>query len=202
LAAVFALAFAGLIAIPLATTGTAYAADTPTIDCDQASQGNNQQERNDWATCQQLTGSAACVWNNQNGSYTIALGYKNPTSSNLFAAIPVNGVGGTNNKLTATNGTASDPDHLSTFWANDTSVTAFTVTWYPSSRRDPVTWALMGHTYQFTERSAPPCTTKPVPIMGSMSAVGAGLGLLFVAFVFVNRRQLRRLRRTPWLHNS
>jgi hypothetical protein len=38
--------------------------------------------------------------------------------------------------------------------------------------------------------------------MGSMGAVGATLGLLLVAFVFINRRQLRRLRRTPWLHSS
>jgi hypothetical protein len=201
LAAVFTLTFAGLFAIPLAS-GTAYAA-TPTIDCDQASQLNNQQERNDWTTCQQLVGTAACVWDNTNGSYTIALGYNNPTSSNLYASIPAaDGTGGTNNKLTATGGTANDPDHISTFWASQTSVTAFTVTWYPTSRKDPVAWNLMGKTYQFTQRSAPACTTKPVPIMGSMGAVGATLGLLLVAFVFINRRQLRRLRRTPWLHSS
>ena len=200
LVAAFALAAAALVAIP-AASGTAYA-DTPTINCDTASARATSQERTDWTTCQKLVATSQCAWNNHDGSWTIALGYKNPTSSNLFAEIPdANGNGGPNNALTATNGSAHDPDHLSTFWTG-TSLTAFTVTWSPTSRQDPVTWTLMGHTFTFTERSQPACDTKPVPILGNMAAAGIGLGILMGAFLFVNRRQLARLHRAPWIHQA
>lgn len=197
LIAAVTFAVGAFVAIP-AAAGTAYA-DTPTINCDAASGRHNAQQRDDWRTCQRLTGTAQCVWNNHDGSYTIALGYDNPTSSNLHAEIPdANGNGGENNALTATSGSAHDPDHLSTFWTG-TSQTAFTVTWSPRNRQDSVTWSLMGHTYQFYDWSEPNCTTKPVPIMGNGLAIGLGVGLLLGAFVLLNRRQMARLRRSHWL---
>ncbi|HEY8730286.1 MAG TPA: hypothetical protein VIL94_11930, partial [Acidothermaceae bacterium] len=75
-------------------------------------------------------GTASCAWANRDGTWTIALGYKSPTADNLFASIPP-APGGVNNTLTAPGGSASNPNHLSTFWTG-TSVTAFTVTWRPA----------------------------------------------------------------------
>ncbi|MGH8891065.1 MAG: hypothetical protein ACRDV3_15055 [Acidothermaceae bacterium] len=192
LIAVVVLAFSGLIAMP-AISGTAYAA-TATINCDTASQRQTRQERTDWTTCQRLVGTADCVWNNRDGTYTIALGYINSTADNLFAEIPdSNGNGGINNALTASGGYADNPEHVSTFWVG-TSNTAFTVTWKPTYSGDPVTWNLMGHTYTFTYGGEPACKAKPVPIMGSVAVAGIGLALLVVLFAFVNFRHERRLR--------
>lgn len=192
LIAVVVLTFAGLAAVP-AISGTAHAA-TPTINCDTASQRHTRQERTDWTTCQRLVGTADCVWNNRDGTYTIALGYINNTADNLFAEIPdENGNGGTNNALTASGGYAENPNHVSTFWTG-TSSTAFTVTWKPTYSGDPVTWNLMGHTYTFTYGDEPACKAKPVPILGSIAVAGVGLALLMLVFAFVNFRHERRLR--------
>jgi hypothetical protein len=189
---------AGLVAIP-AASGTAMAATT-TIDCDTASLQQTGTERSDWNACQKLNGTAACAFDNGDGTWTIALGYDNPTKYNLYASSPASG-GGSNNVLTATNGSAADPDQISTFWTG-TSSTAFTVTWSPASSSDPVTWDLMGSTYSFTETTQPLCASKPVPIMGNSTAAGIGLALLLGGFVLINRRQLGRLRRAPWLHKA
>jgi hypothetical protein len=197
LAAVCALATAGLFAVP-AAVGTASAV-TPTIDCDAASQQQTPQEKADWKTCQKLVGTSACAWNNGDGSWTIALGYRNPTTSNLYASIPSGGSGGANNSLTANNGSASDPDHISTFWTG-TSTTAFTVTWSPTPTAPNVTWALMGHKYSFSTTTQPACNSKPVPIMGNMAAAALAGGLLVAGFAVVNRRRLVRLRAVPWRH--
>jgi hypothetical protein len=199
LIAVLAIALGALVGLP-AATGVAHA-DTPTINCDDAQSGRTSADRADWSTCQELVGTAQCVWNNGRGSYTIALGYNNPTSSNLYASIPVDGQGGANNSLTANGGYAENPDHVSTFWTG-VSETAFTVTWSPTRRQPYVTWQLMGQTYNFSTTSVPACQTKPVPIMGNGLAIGLGLGLLVLAMLAVNRRSVSRLRVTHWLRHT
>lgn len=199
LIAVLAIALGALVGLP-AANGVAHA-DTPTINCDSAQFGRSSADRADWRTCQELAGTAQCVWNNGRGSYTIALGYDNPTSSNLYAATPVNGQGGPNNSLTANGGYAENPDHVSTFWTG-VSETAFTVTWSPTRRQPYVTWQLMGHTYNFSTKSVPGCQTKPVPIMGNGLAIGLGLGLLVLALLAANRRSVSRLRVAHWLRRT
>ena len=185
------IAFAALLAVP-ALNGTAHAATL--INCDTAAQPSA-----DWSTCQQLVGTAACAWDNGDGTWTVALGYQNPTAYDLYAAAPVGGTGGTNNALQANGGSAADPAHVSTFWSGGSS-TAFTVTWTPTRRLPAVTWSLMGNTYRFTTGTQPLCTSKPVPIMGNMTVIWIALGLFVAAFAVVNRRRLRQLRDAPWLH--
>ena len=68
--------------------GVAFAAPsaqavTPTINCDTAAQPSTS-----WTTCQQLVGTASCAWNNKDGTWTLAVGYTNPTGSILTASIP------------------------------------------------------------------------------------------------------------------
>ena len=166
--------------------GTAAAATT-TLNCDTAAQPSAT-----WTSCQQLTGTAKCVWNNGDGTWTLALGYVNPTTSNLFASIPSGGTGGTNNALTATNGTAADPAHLSTF-PPGTSTTAFTVTWSPTSKTDPLTWVLMGHTYTWVDTYTA-CAAKPVPVEGNVVLGAVGLAAMTGGVLF-RRRRLRPLHR-------
>ena len=118
------------------------------------------------------------------------LGYINNTGSILNAAIPNGAVLGTNNALTATNGSAANPAHIASF-PPGTSTTAFTVTWSPTSNTDPVSWALMGRTFSFN-RQITSCTSKPVPVVANETfgaiAVAAVLGT-----VLVSRRKLRPL---------
>lgn len=165
-------------------SGTASAA-TPTVNCDAAAQPST-----DWATCQQLTGTAKCVWNNNDGTWTMAMGYTNPTTSILNAAIPNGSVAGTNNALTATNGSAANPAHIASF-PPGTSTTAYTVTWSPTNKNDPVTWALMGRTFTFTDQITA-CTSKPVPVVAN-ETFGAIAVAALLGTVLVSRRRLRPL---------
>ncbi|BEP16634.1 hypothetical protein acdb102_49450 [Acidothermaceae bacterium B102] len=168
------------------SSGSAVAA-TPTVNCDTAAQPST-----DWTTCGQLVGTAKCVWNNGDGTWTMAMGYTNPTTSILNAAIPnaAAGVAGTNNALTATSGSAANPSHLASF-PPGTSTTAFTVTWTPSSKTDPVTWALMGHTYTFVDTMTA-CTSKPVPVVANETFGGIAVAAV-LGTVLVRRRRLRPL---------
>ena len=177
----------GLLSVGAFSLGTGTASAATTINCDAAAQPST-----DWTTCQTLTGTAKCVWNNNDGTYTMAMGYTNPSAATLNAVIPnaATNVAGTNNALTATNGSASNPAHIASF-PPGTSTTAFTVTWTPSSKTDPVTWALMGHTFTFVDTMTA-CTSKPVPVLANETfgtiAVAALLGT-----VLVSRRRIRPL---------
>jgi hypothetical protein len=180
-------ALAGAFAVVLlGVAGPAFAAPnaqaaTPTINCDSAAHPSAS-----WTTCQQLVGTASCVWNNRDGTWTLAVGYTNPTASILTASIPP-APGGANNSFTATSGFASNPGHPSTFQPG-MYVTAFTVTWTPSSKNDPVTWVLMGHTYTWTETSESACPKTPVPVAGSIAGIFGFLGLLMAGFGVANHR--------------
>jgi hypothetical protein len=158
-----------------------------TIDCDAVSASSA-----DGQTCRQLVGTAACVWNNGNGTWTMAMGYVNPTDAILQADIPENGNGGTLNALTATSGSAANPNHLAAF-PPGTSTTAYTVTWSPRNSTDPVTWALMGTTRSWN-RTITACPKKPVPVLGSVGGTAAGIGALGL-LAWCGRRRIRPLLR-------
>jgi hypothetical protein len=161
--------------------GSSWAATT--INCDTAAQPSAS-----WTSCQQLTGTAACVFNNGDGTWTIALGYTNPTTATLTSAIPNGGSGGTNNALTATNGSAANPGHIASF-PPGTSTTAYTVTWSPTSKTDPVTWVLNGRTFTFTDQITA-CPTKPVPVVQNAALGGVAAAFILGAVLF--RRGRRR----------
>jgi hypothetical protein len=173
-AAVGLLAMTGLVA----NAGTSWAATT--INCDTATGAS-------WTSCQQLTGTAACVFNNLDGTWTIALGYINPTTSTLISAIPAGGNGGANNALTATNGSAANPGHIASF-PPGTSTTAFTVTWSPTSKTDAVSWALNGRTFSWNDQITA-CPTKPVPVMSNAALSGIASAFLLGAVLFRKHRQ-------------
>jgi hypothetical protein len=175
-----ALLTLGALSAGVVTASSAAAATT--IDCDAAAQPSAS-----WTTCQQLVGTAKCVWNNNDGTYTLALGYTNPTADNLFASIPNTGTNtGNNNALTATSGSAADPGHLATF-APGTSTTAFTVTWTPSSKTDVVSWLLMGHTSTWADTFTA-CPSKPVPVVSNVALGSVGLAGITGLALFRRRR--------------
>jgi hypothetical protein len=187
-AAVLTVAWMGA---SLATTPAAQAA-APTINCDTAAQPSAS-----WTTCKTLVGTAKCVWNNKDGTYTMAMGYTNPSTSNLFASIPPATGAGAYNALTATSGFAGNPAHPATF-VPGTYTTAFTVTWTPTSSTDAVSWQLMGTTRTWN-RTMTACPTKPVPVIGGAGGLGLGLLGLAALAAFTNnwrgwiRAALRRL---------
>jgi hypothetical protein len=154
------------------------AAAVTTINCDTAAQPSA-----DWTNCQKLVGTAKCVWNNGNGTYTLAVGYTNPTAFNLYASVP-----NANNAFTATSGSAANPGHADTFYPG-TYTTAWTVTWSPTSNTDPVTWNLMGHTYTWN-RTYTACPSKPVPIIGN-GIVGSMGVVAITGFGLLRRRRFR-----------
>ena len=80
--------FAASLLVAAGTVGATAAAvpasaATTTINCDTAAQPST-----DWTSCQKLVGTAKCVWNNKDGTYTLAMGYTNPTAYTLFASVP------------------------------------------------------------------------------------------------------------------
>jgi hypothetical protein len=169
----------------VANAGSA-AAVAPTINCDTAAQPSTN-----WTTCQKLVGTAKCVWNNHDGTYTLAVGYTNPTTSNLFASVPNSGTDtGANNAFTATSGFAANPGHGDTF-VPGTYTTAWTVTWTPASKTDLVSWLLMGHTYTWADTYTA-CPSKPVPVIGN--GIAGSMGVVALTGIgFLNRRRLRAL---------
>jgi hypothetical protein len=171
----------GAMTAGVVSPGSAAAA-TPTIDCDTAAQPSAN-----WTTCGQLVATAKCVWNNGDGTYTMALGYINPSTSNLFSSIPNTGNGtGANNALTATNGSAADPGHVATF-VPGTSTTAFTVTWSPTSKTDVVSWLLNGHTTTWAD-TITACPAKPVPVVNNVALGSIGMAGVLGVVLFRRRR--------------
>jgi hypothetical protein len=180
-----ALLTTGAMVGAVANAGSA-AAVAPTINCDTAAQPSTN-----WTTCQKLVGTAKCVWNNKDGTYTLAVGYTNPTVDDLFASVPNTGTNtGANNAFTATSGSAANPGHGSTF-VPGTYTTAWTVTWTPASKTDLVSWLLMGHTYTWADTYTV-CPSKPVPVIST--GIGGATGVVAITGLgFMTRRRFRGL---------
>ena len=180
--AVAALLTLGATVGAAASAGSASAATT--INCDTAAQPSAN-----WTSCQQLVGTAKCVWNNKDSTYTLAVGYTNPTQYILFASVPNTGTNtGLYNAFTATSGFASNPGHGNTFNPG-TYTTAWTVTWTPASTTDGVTWALMGKSYVWYDTYTV-CPSKPVPVIGN-GIVGSMGVVLITGFGMLNRRRFK-----------
>ena len=143
------------------------------------------------------------AWGHYHGSYTIPAGqtttrfafnsvsaaggdqsYGNFLDSVVFA------LGGTNNVITGTKGSAANPGQTSTF-PPGTTTNAFTYTWTPTSSTDPVTWSLMGHTYSWADTIAA-CPSKPVPVIGNGIAASTTI-IAIMAFSLLHRRRFRPL---------
>jgi hypothetical protein len=181
------LTLAGMAGIAANAGSASAGTPAPTINCDTAAQPSAN-----WTLCQKLVGTAKCVWNNHDGTYTLAVGYTNPTADILTAAIPdtATNTAGTNNAFTATDGSAANPGHASTFFIG-TFTTAWTVTWTPASKTDLVSWALMGHTFTWADTYTA-CPSKPVPVIST--GIGGATGLVAITGLgFMTRRRFRGL---------
>ena len=193
LGAVLGLAAGPLLLAPAAQaakpqpTPTATVNATPTggsqvVDCSDSAQAQAA-----GGACNEIQPTFACIFANGNGSYTAALGYRNSSSSTL--EFPV---GSSLNSFYGRKGDAPNWGQPATY-PPGTSVTAFTVTWAQKAQ-NTIQWALGGKTLAFSSASAPACTTHPVPIVGSVAAIGGTVLVGAVIFVWANRRAVGRLR--------
>ena len=199
LAAVIGLALGPLLVAPAAQAAQAARAakpkPTPTasstaapptgshvVDCSDRAQSQAA-----GGVCNEIQPTFACVFDNGNGSYTAALGYLNSSSSTLELQ-----VGSNLNSFYCKKGDPTNWGQPATY-PPGTSVTAFTVTW-TQQWQYTIQWALGGKTLTFSSASTPVCTTHPVPIVGSVAAIGGAVLVGAVIFVWANRRAVGRLR--------
>jgi hypothetical protein len=124
--------------------------------------------------------SVTCVWKNTDGSLTAVFGYtkKGPTKTLRV---------GPDNRVSPG---AQDQGQPTTFVAG-TVTNAFTVTWASGN----LNWKLGPDTASASSTSTK-CTAKPVPMLGSLRALGVGLLGLVVLGTLVLRRRPGVLRRT------
>lgn len=135
--------------------------------------------------CAGLKPALSCVWANDDGSYSAALGFTNPSRYTIEADA------GSYQNSVYLNRSTPHADGQPSFFRPGDSTTEFTLDWNPI-HGDDVQWALDGTTLRFSSSSGPACTQHPVPIMGSVTVLGivalGGVG----AFVFFNRRSIAR----------
>ena len=135
--------------------------------------------------CTGLKPTLSCVWANDDGTYSAALGFTNPSQYTIEADA------GSYQNSVYLNGSTPHADGQPSFFRPGDPVTEFTLDWNPLQGND-VQWALDGTTLRFSSSSGPACAQHPVPIMGSMTVLGivafGGVG----AFVFFNRRSIAR----------
>jgi hypothetical protein len=116
--------------------------------------------------CKDLTAIVECIWNNGNGTYSIAWGY-----SNLSAKIVRIDIG---NKNGMTPGAAAQGQP--TVFQIGTFHNVFVTTVTGASMQ----WRLGNSTYT-ANSSTPACVTTPVSVVGSVRALTLGIALLFAA---------------------
>jgi hypothetical protein len=112
--------------------------------------------------CKDLTPLVECIWNNGDGTSTVAWGYDNPSTDTLSIDF------GGKNKMS---GGADDQGQGTVFTPglhHNTFVTTFTGT----NR----TWTL-GNNKASSGASTPACPTKPVSVIGSGRALLLGIAL-------------------------
>lgn len=200
--AVAVMALAPFVAAPAAQAATAHAAvdragkpaPSPTVTpAPTASPSGGSVDCLDQAqaaaaggACDQVEPTFACVFNNGNGSYTAALGYVN--SSPYTLELPVGSY------LNSFYGKKGDPNDWGqpALYPPGTSVTAFTVTW-TQPWQYTIEWELGGTKLSFSSASTPACTTHPVPIVGSVAAIGGAVVLGAAIFGWANRRAVRKI---------
>jgi hypothetical protein len=168
----------GLLLGPLAAAPAASAAQVggDVIDCLNPAQaaGSN-------GACTSVQPTFSCVWDNGGGSYTAALGYINRSQYTL--EMPV---GSYDNSFYGKQGDPADWGQPSLF-PPGSSTTFFTVTW-TQPWQYTIQWQLGDeHVVSFSSASTP-CTTSQVPMVASVSTLGAAVLVIMGIFVIANRR--------------
>jgi hypothetical protein len=115
--------------------------------------------------CKDLTPIVECIWNNGDGTYSIAWGYDNPSTDTLYIDF------GGKNKMAP----GADDQGQGTLFTPGMHHNAFVTTVTGTSR----TWTL-GNNKAVSGGSTPACPTKPVSVIGSGRALLLGLALMAV----------------------
>ena len=146
---------AALVAVMLTlSVGVAAPAQAATINCTPMAD----------IACKDLTPIVECVWNNGDGTSTIAWGYDNPSTDTLMIDI------GAKNKMAS----GADDQGQGTLFTPGLHTNAFVTTVATGTNR---TWTL-GNNKASTSASTPACLTKPVSVIGSARALLLGVVLM------------------------
>jgi hypothetical protein len=116
--------------------------------------------------CKDLTAIVECIWNNGNGTRTVAWGY-----SNLSAKIVRIDIGNKNSMSPGADG-QGQPTLFQIGTFHNVFVTTVTGT--------SMQWRL-GNTTYTANASTPACVTTPVSVVGSVRALVLGIALLLAA---------------------
>jgi hypothetical protein len=135
--------------------------------------------------CDGLKPTLSCVFANDDGTYSAALGFVNPSDLTIEAdaGYYVNSI--------YINKRTPKADGQPSFFRPGASTTEFVVDWDPSDG-DQIQWTLDGTTLNFSSTSGPACVSHPVPIMGNAVVWGIGGGVAVCALLVWNRRSMRR----------
>jgi hypothetical protein len=114
--------------------------------------------------CKDLMPIVECIWNNGDGTYSIAWGYDNPSTDSLYIDF------GGKNKMSP----GADDQGQGTLFTPGIHHNTF-VTTVTGNR----TWTL-GNNKAVSGPSTPACPTKPVSVIGSGRALLLGLALMAV----------------------
>lgn len=113
--------------------------------------------------CRDLAPIVECIWDNGDGTYSIAWGYDNPSTDTLTIDF------GAKNKISG----GADDQGQGTVFEPGLHHNAFVTTVSSPSR----TWTL-GNSKAISSASTPACPTAPVPVIGSLRALLLGLALM------------------------
>lgn len=177
-ASILVAAALGAVIAPFAAAPAASAAQRAggVIDCldqTQAASANG--------ACTAVQPTFSCVWANGGGSYTAALGYSNPTRYTL--RMPVGSY------LNSFYGRRGDPHDWSqpSLFPPGSSSTFFTVTW-TQPWQYTIQWQLGEHHLVSFSSAGRACKTSQVPMVASVSTLGAAVLVMMGIFVVANRR--------------
>jgi hypothetical protein len=121
--------------------------------------------------CRTLTPTVACAWTNTDGTHTVVFGYANPSTSTLHIDP------GSHNGVSP----GADLQGQPLDFAPGVQVSAFYVT-VPAT-----TWPSwrLGNSAASSSSATPACPGNPVPMVGSVVALGLGLGVVLLVLLGV-----------------
>jgi len=144
-----------------------------------------QDDQNNPGACAALKPTLSCVWANDDGTYSAALGFDNRSGFTIEADA------GSYQNAIYINGSTPTADGQPSFFRPGVSTTEFTIDWNPL-HGDNVNWSLDGTSLNFSSSSGPACEQHPVPIAGNALVWGIGGGAAVCALALWNRRSMRR----------
>ena len=117
-------------------------------------------------SCRSLVPTVACVWANTTGTHTVVFGYANPSTVTLHIDP------GSHNGLAP----GADLQGQPLDFPPGTVISSFALT-TPSA-----TWPSwrLGNTTAYSSSTTPACPGNPVPMVGSVVALGLGLAVLLL----------------------